>query len=105
MLNTKKVEANFEERLNAGLEIIKNSSIQFEQVGIFGSYARGDHKGSSDIDLCFVTKNTPNQKEKAILKADLDDLNIDCTFVSEESFSNEQSKFFVNLRKDYRRVL
>ena len=104
-MNTKKVESIFESRLNTGLDIIKNSSIQFEQVGVFGSYARGTHKASSDIDLCFVTKNTPDQKLKAVLRADLDELNIDCTFVSEDSFLNEQSQFFANLRRDYRRVL
>lgn len=46
------VKQNFKERYNKCLEAIKNSEINYESVGIFGSYAREEYTARSDIDFC-----------------------------------------------------
>lgn len=39
----------FDKRCEKCLEIIKSYGFKYEEVGVFGSYARGDYKGQSDI--------------------------------------------------------
>lgn len=31
-----------------------------KKIGIFGSYARGDYKSTSDIDFCIIVKERPS---------------------------------------------
>ena len=53
------VENDFKDRLNKCVDIIKNSSIKYQSLGIFGSYARNDYKASSDIDFCIIVPEKP----------------------------------------------
>jgi predicted nucleotidyltransferase len=39
------------------------SKISPEQIILFGSYARGENRGNSDIDILIVVKNLKNERE------------------------------------------
>jgi len=64
-------------------EIGRNYAI--EQIVLFGSRARGDHKSTSDIDLAVFLM--PEFNSKGRMTSEIDDLNtflkIDIVFISE----------------------
>lgn len=99
------VEKDFNIRFNKVIALIKDYNIDYEEVGIFGSYARGDYNGFSDIDFCIVTSNRPDRRTSGSLREDADILRADIIYVTKEYFNNNSSKFAINLKKDYRRVL
>ena len=39
------------------------SLVSPDQIVLFGSYARGDHKEKSDIDLLIIKRNLKNERE------------------------------------------
>ena len=47
-------QKTFDDRKEKAIEIIRDSGVQYEKVGVFGSYARGEFKTSSDIDFCII---------------------------------------------------
>lgn len=49
-----------EERLEKCLSTIQSYNLDYEEIGIFGSYARGDYKSTSDIDFCIIVKERPS---------------------------------------------
>lgn len=49
-----------EERLEKCLPTIQSYNLDYEEIGIFGSYARGDYKSTSDIDFCIIVKEHPS---------------------------------------------
>jgi predicted nucleotidyltransferase len=64
------------------------SRISPEKIVLFGSYARGENKGNSDIDILILVKNLENERKltgllyKELLRSDIsipiDFLAIDC---------------------------
>lgn len=98
------IKSNFEERLRKAECIIKDSGISFCSIGIFGSYARGDYKGHSDIDLCVICDELPDRWTAALLRSSLDTLGVDCTIMTRSRFKEEDTKFMRNLRRDYKEV-
>ena len=42
------------------LSTIQSYNLDYEEIGIFGSYARGDYKSTSDIDFCIIVKERPS---------------------------------------------
>ena len=60
--------------------LIKNG---IKKAGIFGSYARGDYKRGSDIDILILTKNTNKQIEKQ---------RYNLTLISEKKLIEQQIK-------------
>ena len=99
------VKHNFNARLNKVISLIKDYNIDYEEVGVFGSYARGDYKGISDIDFCIITFKTPDRRTSGSLRDDADSLGADIVYVTREYFNNDSSRFAINLRRDYKRVL
>lgn len=47
----KYLKPHFDARCLQCVECILNSDLEFSELGIFGSYARGDYKATSDIDF------------------------------------------------------
>ncbi len=100
-----KLAEKFVIREDKVIEMIKASGIQFDEVGVFGSYARGDFTGSSDIDFCIITDNRPSRAVSGRLREEIELLGAEVIFVSKEYFLGDASAFANNLRRDYRRVL
>lgn len=96
---------DFKQREQAVLCLIKDSGIEFDEVGIFGSYARNEFKATSDIDFCIITRVKPDRAISGELREDAAALKSDIVYVTPQYFSSDTSKFAINLRKDYRRLL
>ena len=58
-----------------------------------------------DIDFCIITANKPDRRTSGSLREEADMLGADIIYVTREYFDEADSKFAVNLRRDYRRVL
>ena len=101
----KSVEEHFLQRKKKVIDLIKSFNLQYEEIGIFGSYARGDYKSTSDIDFCIVTQERPESFISGALREEAELLKADIVFVSPEFFNTSTSNFAKHLRKDYRRVL
>lgn len=102
---SKVVEEDFKARLSRVLALVQESGIDYEEVGIFGSYARDDYKATSDIDFCIITNKEPDRYRKGELRCDADELGADVVFVTPTSFRESDTLFMRNLRRDYRRLL
>ncbi|MCM1236729.1 MAG: nucleotidyltransferase domain-containing protein [Ruminococcus flavefaciens] len=89
----------FKEREQAVLQMIMDAGFPFEAIGIFGSWARGESKGTSDIDF-FVIGERPSRDVTSGLRADADDMGADIVFVTSEYFANDASLFARDLRRD-----
>lgn len=76
----------------------------FKEIGIFGSYARGDYNALSDVDICIVVKDIPKRCIMGWLRDDAEEIGADICFITEEQFKRSESKFICNIRKDYRRI-
>lgn len=100
-----KVAKAFAEREAKVLDLIQKSGISYEEVGIFGSYARDNYTGRSDIDFCIITDHRPDRRTSGVLREEADMLGADIIYVTRESFEKGDSFFSRNLRRDYRRVL
>lgn len=102
---TRNVENDFMRRKRAVIQLIKQYGIQFQEVGIFGSYARCCYKSTSDIDFCIITDDRPTRVISGSLREDAELLGADIVFVTPEYFTHDTSEFARQLRRDYRRVL
>lgn len=96
---------HFKQRESDILELIKQSGIEYREIGVFGSYARGDFKATSDIDFCIITENRPSLAVSGGLRGDAEILGADIIYVTPKYFETDASPFAKNLRKDYRRLL
>lgn len=61
MLISENARALFAGRLKQVLHLIEHSGIEYEEIGIFGSYARGDCKTTSDIDFLVIVPERPDR--------------------------------------------
>lgn len=102
---SKLVEERFKDRLESFKALVKEFDIKYEQIGIFGSYARGDYKASSDIDVCIITNNRPNMMISGAFREEADLLGVDVVYLSQDSFINSERLFVKKLRKDYKKIL
>lgn len=101
----KQLERHFKDRKNKVIDLIKSYNLNFEEIGIFGSYARGEYKSNSDIDFCIITDNRPDRITSGSLREEAELLGADIIYVTRESFEHGDSNFSKQLRRDYRRVL
>lgn len=86
------------------LSTIQSYNLDYEEIGIFVSYARGDYKSTSDIDFCIIVKERPSHYVSGNLRDDLEELNADLVWITPDSFRNSNTVFMSNLRRNYRRV-
>ncbi len=101
----KQLERHFKDRKNKVIDLIKSYNLNFEEIGIFGSYARGEYKSNSDIDFCIITDNRPDRITSGSLREEAELLGADIIYVTRENFEHGDSNFSKQLRRDYRRVL
>lgn len=99
------VEKYFAERKEKVSDLIRNSGIDYDKFGIFGSYARGEYTTLSDIDFCIIVNQKPSRYQMGSLREDADMLGADIIFVSSDYFYNDDSPFSKQLRRDFKEVI
>jgi predicted nucleotidyltransferase len=73
------------------------SKITPERIILFGSYARGDYKVNSDIDILIIMKNLKNEREitgllyKSLLNENIN-IPVDLIAVDDEKYNNLKNK-------------
>lgn len=102
---TKEVEENFNDRLKEVLKLIEEYKIGYEEIGIFGSFARNTYKATSDIDLCIITQERPNRRISGSLREDAELLRVDIVYVTKEYFKHSEEPFARQLRSDYKSLI
>ncbi len=98
------VKQNFTERKNACLQLFRAANIPDARIGVFGSFARGEYKATSDIDFCVITDHRPPRSVVGGLKEDFDMHGADIVFVDNDYFDNDPSDFAMQLRRDFQEV-
>ena len=80
---------------------------QLKAVYLYGSYARGDARSDSDIDLLMVLKGEFNYIEMLRRSDDFaasfcleNDVVVSRAFVSEKEYEEKQIPFLINVRRD-----
>lgn len=91
--------------IKSALDTIKQYVPEYEEIGVFGSVARGLYSASSDVDIYLVTKNNFDKYLKAELTANLEEKGVDIVFLSSNDFIvNRDHLLIKNILKD-RRIL
>lgn len=98
------IKAKFLRIQNEMIERILAQEFDFVEIGVFGSYARGEYTALSDIDICVIVKEMPSRYITGWLRDDAEELGADICFITEEQFENSETVFMSNLRRDYRRI-
>ena len=98
---TKRVQEEFKRREKQGLQLI-HSYLGDVNVGVFGSYARGDYLSNSDIDFCIIGER-PDRYTSGNLRCDADEIGVDIVFVSEDYFNHSDQLFAKAIRRDWRK--
>lgn len=93
------LERRFREREQQVLAMLTQSGIPYEAIGIFGSWARRESKGASDIDF-FVIGEKPDPCIRGSVYSDAEELGADIVFVSRDFFLHDAGLFAQNLRRD-----
>jgi len=80
---------------------------QLKSVYLYGSYARGDARPDSDIDLLMVIKGEFDYLEMLKRSDDFaasfcleNDVVVSRAFVSEKEYKEKQIPFLINVRRD-----
>jgi len=97
------VRAEMEKRVKDAVQVIASSGLDYEEIGVFGSYARDEYTALSDVDICVITSCT-NRRTLAFIRDEFDERKYDILFVTREGFATGESRLYKNLRRDYRRV-
>ena len=95
----------FRKQLQKAVDLIQDYEIEYEEIGVFGSYARNEYKATSDIDLCIITEQKPDRHISGSLREEAELLHVDIVFVTMDYFEHSTEPFAQQLRRDYRRVL
>lgn len=83
----KYLKPHFDARCLQCVECILNSGLEFTELGIFGSYARGDYKATSDIDFYAIVTEHPDRVLSGNLRQDLEDMGADLVYIRKDSDS------------------
>ena len=74
------------------------------EIGVYGSFARGDYKATSDVDLYVLYESIPNKVLKGELYEAAYELDIDLLICEQKQFYESTSVFTKNVMKD-RKIL
>lgn len=81
--------------------MIKTTIKDYNEIGIFGSFARGRASASSDIDIYVITSSDIDRQVKANLRCDLIDMNVDIVFLTEDYIANNTDHLLIkNIIRD-----
>lgn len=93
----------FEEQKENVLKLIERYEqeyrLSWNDIGIFGSYARNEATGCSDIDFCIIGAK-PDPQISGSLREDAEMYNADVIFISKDEFLHGDSLLSKNLRRD-----
>lgn len=101
MLLSENAKMLFAERQHQVLRLIENSGIDYEEIGIFGSYARGDCKTTSDIDFLVIVKEQPDRYLSGELREKAAELDADIVYMTRDYFNHNNRLFTSCVRRDY----
>lgn len=91
-------------------KILKILTEKFDEIILFGSYARGDYTEYSDVDLVLVVKETISQIEKERIADVLShfslkyDIVLSCIDYPKSSFEKYKTPFLLNVKEDGVRI-
>lgn len=102
MLLSENAKALFAERQDKILHLIETSGIEYEEIGIFGSYARGDCKTTSDIDFLVIVKEHPDRYLSGELRDNAAEWNADIVYMTRDYFNHDNRLFTTRVRRDYK---
>ena len=71
-----------------------------DKIILFGSYARGEYKINSDLDILFLTTKNISRDVKGDIASFFDENNADAVFFLEEQFKNSECILSKQIRKD-----
>ena len=100
--NISELNEMFRKREKRILDMIMESGISYLEIGVFGSYARGEYTEKSDIDFCVIVEEHPDRRVSGLLRSEADELGADIVYVRPEYFHQDESRFARDLRRDYR---
>lgn len=101
MLISENARALFAGRLKQVLHLIEHSGIEYEEIGIFGSYARGDCKTTSDIDFLVIVPERPDRCLSGELREQANELKADIVYMTRDYFNHDNHQFTKSVRRDY----
>lgn len=101
---TKMLQEHFNRRLEDAIKLIDSYGIQYEELGVFGSFARGEFTNRSDIDICLIVKDHPERGLSGSMRCDAEEMGVDVVYVRREYIEHSDEWFAQNLRRDYRRI-
>ena len=104
MWHSDRLQAAFDERCNKAVMLLKENLSKYDRIGVFGSYARGDYKTTSDIDMCVIVSEIPDRYTKGLLYEELDLIGVDLCFILSSDFQQSETPFMQNLRRDFKEV-
>ncbi len=91
-------------------EILNTLTDKFEEIILFGSYARGDNTDDSDVDLVLVVKETLSKAEKEEITNVLShlslkyDIVLSCIDYPKIPFEKYQTPFLLNVKEEGIRI-
>lgn len=103
MYVSSRVREHFENRLDNLIKKIDASGLVYEELGVFGSYARDDFKATSDIDVIVIT-DCKDVYLLSDLRTEAELVKADVVFATREVFETSNELLFKNIRRDYRRI-
>lgn len=95
---------HFNERLEKAVKLIDSYPIAYEEMGLFGSFARGRFNNRSDIDICLIVKEHPKRDISGDMRSEAEEMGVDIVYATREYFNNSDSPFAQNLRRDYQLI-
>lgn len=104
MWHSEQLQNAFDERCNKAVMLLKENLSNYDRIGVFGSYARGDYKTTSDIDMCVIVSEIPDRYTKGLLYEELDLIGVDLCFILSSDFQQSETLFMQNLRRDFKEV-
>lgn len=102
MLISENTRSLFAERQDQILHLIENAGIDYEEIGILGSYARGDCKTTSDINFLVIVKEHPDRYVSGELRDQAAELGADIVYMTRDYFNHDNRLFTTNVRRDYK---
>lgn len=101
------LKAQFKVREDKVLRLIEKYNQQYHlgwnDIGIFGSYAREEANATSDIDFCIVA-DKPDAEISGSLREEADALVADIIFATKEQLLYGECLLYHNIRKDMKFV-